>query len=207
MTSITRVGVLPAGVAFLDNGDGTATLSGTPQALTTGEYPITFMATGPGGTTTQSFTLKVQEVASITSVGERDVHHRLGWNVHRHQRGVPTPALTMTGTPVAGVTFVDNGNGTGTLSGTPAAGTGGTHSFTVTTINGVGTPGTQSFTLTVNDAGSFTSANNTSVHGWRRRHLLDHDEQLPGGDDDHAWRRGAADGRHTSPTTATAPPR
>ena len=67
VTSITRVGVLPAGVGFLDNGNGTARLSGTPQALTAGEYPVTFMATGPGGTTTQSFTLKVQQAASITS--------------------------------------------------------------------------------------------------------------------------------------------
>ena len=162
VTSITRVGVLPAGVGFLDNGDGTARLSGTPQALTAGEYAGTFVATGPGGTTTQSFTLKVQEAASVTSVTSATFTTGTLGTFTVTTRGVPTPALTMTGTPVAGVTFVDNGNGTGTLSGTPAAGTGGTHSFTVTTINGVGTPGTQSFTLTVNDAGSFTSANNTT---------------------------------------------
>ena len=162
VTSITRVGVLPAGVGFLDNGDGTARLSGTPQALTAGEYPVTFVATGPGGTTTQSFTLKVQEAASVTSAASATFTTGTLGTFTVTTRGVPTPALTMTGTPVAGVTFVDNGNGTGTLSGTPAAGTGGTHSFTITTIDGVGTPGTQSFTLTVNDAGSFTSANNTS---------------------------------------------
>jgi hypothetical protein len=32
--------------------------------------------------------------------------------------------LTLTGALPSGVTFTDNGNGTGTLSGTPAAGTG-----------------------------------------------------------------------------------
>ena len=36
-----------------------------------------------------------------------------------------------------GVTFVDNGNGTATLSGTPAAGTGGTYPLTFTAANGV----------------------------------------------------------------------
>ena len=40
-------------------------------------------------------------------------------------------------------------NGTATLSGTPAAGTGGTYPLTFTAVNGVGSPATQSFTLTV----------------------------------------------------------
>ena len=46
----------------------------------------------------------------------------------------------------AGVTFVDNGNGTATLSGTPAAGTGGVYSITITAANGVSPDATQSFT-------------------------------------------------------------
>src|SRR5204863_8245359 len=39
---LTEDGVLPAGVTFVDNGDGTATLSGTPTA--TGLYPLIFHA-------------------------------------------------------------------------------------------------------------------------------------------------------------------
>ena len=119
VTSITRVGVLPAGVGFLDNGDGTARLSGTPQALTAGEYPVTFVATGPGGTTTQSFTLKVQEAASVTSAASATFTTGTLGTFTVTTRGVPTPALTMTGTPVAGVTFVDNGNGTGDVERHP----------------------------------------------------------------------------------------
>ena len=38
-------GALPAGVTFVDNGDGTATLAGTPAAGTGGAYPLTFTAT------------------------------------------------------------------------------------------------------------------------------------------------------------------
>ncbi len=65
--------------------------------------------------------------------------------------GIPDPAISVSGTLPAGVTFVDNGNGTGTLSGTPAAGTGGTYPLSFTAVNSVGTA-TQSFTLTVNQA-------------------------------------------------------
>ena len=38
--------------------------------------------------------------------------------------GTPTPSISKTGTLPSGVTFTDNGNGTATLAGTPAAGTG-----------------------------------------------------------------------------------
>jgi large repetitive protein len=66
--------------------------------------------------------------------------------------GAPTPSLTETGTLPSGVTFKDNGNGTGTLSGTPASGTAGTYSLTITASNGVGTPANQSFTLKIHGA-------------------------------------------------------
>jgi len=58
--------------------------------------------------------------------------------------GSPTPSLTESGTLPSGVTFTNNGNGTATLSGTPASGTGGTYTLTITASNGVGTPASQS---------------------------------------------------------------
>jgi hypothetical protein len=48
------------------------------------------------------------------------------------------------------VTFVDNGNGTATLSGTPASGSSGNYPLTISADNGVGTPARQGFTLKVN---------------------------------------------------------
>lgn len=66
--------------------------------------------------------------------------------------GVPTPSLAETGPLPAGVTFQDNGNGTATLSGTPAPGTEGTYSLTFIASNGVGAPATQNVTLTVSRA-------------------------------------------------------
>ena len=63
--------------------------------------------------------------------------------------GVPTPSLSESGALPAGVTFADNGNGTATLAGTPASGTAGVYSLTLTANNGMGTPASQTFTLTV----------------------------------------------------------
>ena len=76
--------------------------------------------------------------------------------------GVPTSALSETGSLPTGVTFVDNGNGTATLAGTPAAGTGGTYALTITAANGVPPDATQSFTLTVDQAPAITSADSTT---------------------------------------------
>ena len=50
------------------------------------------------------------------------------------------------------MTFVDHGDGTATLSGTPPAGTGGLYSITITAHNGVLSDSTQVFNLTVSAA-------------------------------------------------------
>ena len=69
------------------------------------------------------------------------------------------------------MTFTDNGNGTATLAGTPAAGTGGTYPFTITAANGVLPDATQSFTLTVNGAGAgHHQRQQHDVHGGHGRH-------------------------------------
>lgn len=68
-----------------------------------------------------------------------------------------TPAIMMSGALPAGVTFVDNGNGTATLSGTPAPGRDGVYVLTLTAINGVAPAAVQPFVLRVNQAPAFTS--------------------------------------------------
>jgi hypothetical protein len=70
--------------------------------------------------------------------------------------GVPNSRLSETGTLPTGVTF-NSGDGTGTLSGTPAADTGGTYTLTITATNGVSPDATQAFTLTVYQACQITS--------------------------------------------------
>ena len=71
--------------------------------------------------------------------------------------GVPTAALSETGALPAGVTFVNNLDGTATLAGTPAVGSGGTYCLTITAANGVAPDATQTFTLTVDQAPAITS--------------------------------------------------
>ena len=73
--------------------------------------------------------------------------------------GYPTPTVAESGTLPNGVTFDTSTN---ILSGTPAAGTGGTYPITFTATNVVGSTPAQSFTLTVNQAPAITSANTTT---------------------------------------------
>ncbi len=72
--------------------------------------------------------------------------------------GLPSPTLIETGPLPSGVSFVDNGDGTATVSGTPAEGTGGLYPVTMTASNGFSPDASQSFALTINDAPRFTAA-------------------------------------------------
>jgi len=73
--------------------------------------------------------------------------------------GVPTPSIGESGALPTGVTFVDNGNGTGTLAGTPAAATNGSYALTFTATNGNPPPAVQNFTLVVSAAGPTVTIN------------------------------------------------
>ncbi len=66
--ALSETGALPGGVIFADNGDGTATSAGTPDAGTSGVYSLTITASnGITPAATQSFTLTVDGPPSITS--------------------------------------------------------------------------------------------------------------------------------------------
>jgi len=164
--ALSETGALPSGVTFKDNGNGTATLGGTPAAGSAGSYPITITASnGVGTPANQSFALTVSQVPTITSANNTTFAVGTAGTFTVTTTGTPTPSLSETGALPNGVTFKDNGNGTATLGGTPASGSGGTYSLTLTASNGVGTPANQSFTLTVNNtqaAAAITSANNTT---------------------------------------------
>ncbi len=64
--ALDRTGPLPAGITFVDNGDGTATLGGTPEAGTGDTYALTFSATNTAGSAGQAFTLTVNEAPAVT---------------------------------------------------------------------------------------------------------------------------------------------
>ncbi len=161
--ALSEVGSLPSGVTFVDNGDGTATLAGTPAAGTGGSYPITITATnGVSPDASQTFTLTVDEAPAITSGASTTFTEGSGGTFTVTSTGFPTAALSEVGSLPSGVTFVDNGDGTATLAGTPAAGTGGSYPITITATNGVSPDASQSFTLTVDEAPAITSAASTT---------------------------------------------
>jgi hypothetical protein len=154
--TITQTGALPAGVTFVNNGNGTATLAGTPAAGTGGIYPITITASnGVAANGVQSFTLTVNQAPAITSTNAATFPIGAAGSHTVTATGFPAPTLSMTGTLPTGVTFNTT---TGVLSGTPPAGSGGTYPVVFTAANGVGSNATQNFTLTVNQAPVITSA-------------------------------------------------
>ena len=117
--SLSETGTLPAGVTFVDNHNGTGTLSGTPS--TSGAFGISFGASnGVGSPVAQTFALTVNQAPAITSANSAAFVVGTAGSFTVTTSGYPTPSLSETGTLPAGVTFVDNHNGTGTLSGTPS---------------------------------------------------------------------------------------
>jgi hypothetical protein len=75
VATITESGALPAGVMFVDNHNGTATLSGT--ATTAGTFPLTLSAANGVGTATQPFTLTVTQSTKHCKEEDDDCkHHR-----------------------------------------------------------------------------------------------------------------------------------
>jgi hypothetical protein len=149
---------LPAGVHFMDNGDGTATLSGTPlfpqNAL--GAYTLNITASNGVSSATQVFTLIVADPPLVTSSASTTFTvGKAGSFKVATSAGVPAATtLKETGKLPAGVTFMA---ARGVLSGTPLAGAAGTYPFTITASNASGST-VQNFTLTVDQAPVFKSA-------------------------------------------------
>ena len=146
--SISESGPLPNGVHFVDNGNGTATLNGTPAAHTGGTYSFTITAAnGISPDATQDFTLTVDQAPVITSANSTTftVGSNGNFTVTTAAGTTPSATFSETGALPTGVTL----SASGLLSGTPAAGTGGTYSIVIDDTNGVSPDGTQAFTLTV----------------------------------------------------------
>ncbi len=169
---LSESGALPANVTFVDQGDGTAILSGTPAAGTGGIYTFIITAANADNSlsTSQSFTLTVDEAPTITSLSATTFRvGAAGSFTVTTSGGFPAPPhLSESGALPANVTFVDQGDGTAILSGTPAAGTGGIYTFIITAANADNSvSSSQLFTLSVppfpTSITSFVSSANPSV--------------------------------------------
>ncbi|MBI5822734.1 MAG: sortase [Chloroflexi bacterium] len=88
-------GTLPAGVTLTDNGDGTATLQGTPTAGTSGIYNLVFTADNgvlPNGT--QNFTLTIRNGPIIGADGINSIPETSGGSVIENESILDTLGIT-----------------------------------------------------------------------------------------------------------------
>ncbi|MDL9979512.1 beta strand repeat-containing protein [Microbacterium sp. ASV49] len=152
------VAMLPAGISFVDHGDGTGTLSGTPAAALAGTHALTVTAQNAVGTATQSFELSVGAKPAFTSADTATfTAGTAGSFIPTVDPGFPTATtISLTGTLPSGVTFTAGAPGTAQLSGTPDTGTGGSYPLQLIATNATGAT-TQAFTLVVDEAPAVTT--------------------------------------------------
>jgi hypothetical protein len=156
-------GTLPSGLFLASTG----AITGTPTKAMSAS--LIFKVTDSGSPAqSQSTTLALNIVASpaITSANNATFAVDTAGSFTVTATGSPTPTLTESGALPSGVTFVGNGDGTATMSGTPAAGTDGSYPLTLTASNGIGAAATQSFTLEVNRSGGGGTATWGTMDVW-----------------------------------------
>ncbi len=147
--ALTAAGSLPGGVTFTDNGDGTATLAGTPAARMGGDYPLALTATVEGlPPVTQAFTLKVKQEPIFLSAESATFVAGQAGTFTVVTEAVPVAWLDLVGTLPAGLTFTDNGDGTATIAGTPSVTAVGTRTVTINATNDLVDP-PQTLTIVV----------------------------------------------------------
>ncbi len=129
----------------------TLTLKNVTQAMSGEEFQAVF-TNSAGSVNTSAATLTVQAPPAFTSANNTVFTVGQAGSFLVTTNISPAPTLTEFGVLPSGVTFTNNGDGTATLAGVPAAGTQGTYSFTITANNDMGSAIAQSFTLTVNPA-------------------------------------------------------
>jgi hypothetical protein len=156
-------GTLPPGMHFSSMNSGTlagiGTLTGTPTQ--SGSFKLTFLAANLeviGAPVQQVFTLNVDQPPQFTTLPSAKFSVGRAATFSIKTVGFPPGALTKSGALPAGLTYTDNGDGTGKISGTPAAGTGGIYHLTISAAGG----GTQNFALTVLQPAAITSAASAS---------------------------------------------
>ncbi|HEY3605858.1 MAG TPA: putative Ig domain-containing protein, partial [Pseudonocardiaceae bacterium] len=151
--TITEAGTLPAGLTFVDNTNGTATIAGTPTAG--GTYVLAITATNRTGSANQTLTITVGQAPKITSASTVTATAGKTFTFTVTTTGYPQPKVSKTGSFPLGVLFTANSNGTATIFGTPL--TNGVYPVTITATSTAGTA-TQLFSVVVNQAPAITSA-------------------------------------------------
>ncbi len=159
----------PGWLSLDDNGDGTATLSGTPTNDYVGNNEVVISVSDGTANTTQTFTINVANtndapVFTSTATTAANEDELYTYNVTTNDVDGQTPSIALTAHP-GWLAITDNGNGTATLTGTPTNDDVGNNSVTITASDGTASTD-QNFTISVtntNDAPVFNSIPVTSA--------------------------------------------
>ena len=171
--TLVASGRLPAGVVFDARPGGTAVLAGDPPMTAGGTYVLELTATNDLGVTAQqSFRLVVsaQRAPAVTSSSSFDVRGGTYAKLTVSASGDPTPRLSLGGRLPDGLHFVDKGNGTGYIYGTPARTISGVYHLEVTATNGIGNAAHQSVAIHVALAPTITFTTKASAGFTERKY-------------------------------------
>jgi hypothetical protein len=154
--AITAMTTLPTWLTLDDNGDGTATLAGTPAASDVGDHDVSLVVSDGSLEDMQAFTITVAAAAggnaapafTSTPVEDATAGTTYTYEVAASDADVGD-TLDFSGPALPGwLMLSDNGDGTATLTGTPAAGDVGDHDISLEVFDGTVTA-EQVFTITV----------------------------------------------------------
>ena len=150
---------MPSWLTLTDHGDGTATLSGTPKESDIGSQTVSLKVTDMGGSfRTTTFTVEVEDkpapvnqapVFLTVTVPKAVVGSAYTLTV-KAADGNPNDTLIIEATEKPNwLNFIDNGDGTAALSGTPAEGDVGEHMVTLKVTDSIGATGTTELMIEV----------------------------------------------------------
>jgi hypothetical protein len=164
--TLTETGALPSGLTFVNNGNGTATISGTPAAGTGGSFPLVLTATNATGTTTQAFTLTNSEAPTVTSPATATFYTGANGTYTVTTTGFPAATITETGTLPAGLAFTAPSPATGsaTISGTTTAAVGTSDTVTISATNSSGSTASLTLVITVAASGPPTITSGSTAY-------------------------------------------
>jgi len=152
---------LPAGAAFVDNGNGSGTLTWTPTFLESGTYNVTFYATDavePSLVDSEQVVITVTEAGNqlpvLAAIGPQGTTENtlLSFAVAATD-AESTPVMTTSALPGV-ATFVDNGDGTGAFNWTPDFAEAGVYPVTFYATDDSTAVDSEIVTITILDAGN-----------------------------------------------------
>ncbi|WP_344805524.1 hypothetical protein [Microlunatus ginsengisoli] len=141
-------GDLPAGLRLVDNGDGTATILGTPTAAA-GTFSVDVTATSAAGTTDLMLSVVVQNPPGFTSTSNVRFAAGAGGTFTVTTSGVPKPTIVVDGELPGWLAFDDFGDGTGTLRTVGPAPAGATAVLELRAMNAIGADAVQTVRVSV----------------------------------------------------------